>query len=81
MALAKAAGWGWGLLSVPESEGHDPSADLRGHCGVGVGSQGLSGCLRNSSALASPFIALGLSLLPCTMELEGVTSLPCAGSC
>lgn len=30
MAKATAAGWGWGLLSGPEGEGHDPSVDLRG---------------------------------------------------
>lgn len=64
-----------GLLSGPESEGRDSSADLRA-----LQTLWGSGCPSNSPVTTGPFSALGLSLLPYKVETEGVTSQPLPGS-
>ena len=50
-----------GLLSGPEGEGRDSSADLRGSPPQTLWG---SGCLSDSAVITGPFSALGLSLLP-----------------
>ena len=45
----------------------------------GVGGAGIGFLPSNGSAPPGPCLALGLSLLPCEMETEGVTWLPLPG--
>ena len=74
---APRAGWRGCLLSGPEGEGRDSSADLRGSPPQTLWG---SGCLSNNPVITGPISALGLNLLPCEVETEGVTSRPLPGS-